>query len=200
MPRKNRGYKRGEPFRDARLFVIACEGAKREKEYFEALVDGHQKAIVRLLTPKGDKDGQSAPKWVLDRATNYVEEFGLGEYDQLWLVMDTDRWDAGELRKICQTCQETPGWHVALSNPCFEVWLYQHQADLPVSATKSCKELKTALHNLLPGGYKVEVFVSLAKIAIQRTRNADPDHDQDWPVSMVTKVYRLVEAIRAFLN
>ena len=95
-------YKRGEPFRDAQLFVRACEGAKREKDYFEALVEGNQKAIVRLLTPDGDKDGQSAPKWVLDRATAYEEEFGLGAHDQLWLVMDTDRWEAEELRKICR--------------------------------------------------------------------------------------------------
>jgi hypothetical protein len=35
MNRKNRGYKRGEPFRDAIQFVIACEGAARERQYFE---------------------------------------------------------------------------------------------------------------------------------------------------------------------
>lgn len=40
---KNRGYKRGEPFRDARLFLIACEGAVREKEYFERLGHGSQR-------------------------------------------------------------------------------------------------------------------------------------------------------------
>ena len=51
MPRKNRGYKKGEPFRDARLFVIACEGEKREKEYFEALVSA---AIDRAAAADND--------------------------------------------------------------------------------------------------------------------------------------------------
>lgn len=78
MPRKNRGYKRGEPFRDARLFVIACEGARREKEYFETLVAGRRRVIVKLLAPTGGQSGASSPEWVLDRAAAYQAAYPIG--------------------------------------------------------------------------------------------------------------------------
>lgn len=121
MPRKNRPYKRGKPHRDAQLFVIACEGAKREKEYFETLVFGSQKVKVQILAPIGEEHGKSAPKWVLNRAAKYVEEFGLNKYDQLWLVMDFDRYDVNILREIANICDEHENWNIAYSNPCFEV-------------------------------------------------------------------------------
>lgn len=126
MSRKNRGYKRGEPHRDARLFVIVCEGNKREKEYFTKLAEGHRRVKVRLLPPTDDDSGKSAPKYVIERATAYVEEYGLHEEDQLWLVMDIDGWDENLLRSIGKECEEKSGWNIALSNPCFEVWLHLH--------------------------------------------------------------------------
>lgn len=198
MPRKNRGYKRGEPFRDARLFVIACEGAKREKEYFEKLVEGHQRIKVRVLAPDEDEPGYSAPKWVLDRAVQYTEEFGLAEEDQLWLVMDTDRWPTGELRAIIEHVAAASSWHMALSNPCFEVWLILHLADLD-NNVKSCQDLKQELDSLSPGGYRAEVFLEKIKDAIQRAAAKDTHPNHDLPSEMATKVYKLAQAIAVFL-
>ncbi|MCB9053305.1 MAG: RloB domain-containing protein [Lewinellaceae bacterium] len=199
MPRKNRGYKRGEPFRDARLFVIACEGAKREKAYFEALVRENQRVKVRVLAPEKDNAGYSAPKWVLDRAALYVEEYGLAADDQLWLVMDTDAWREENLREIIGHCREAASWHIALSNPCFEVWLFQHLAGLPKVPAKTCNELKQGLNELISGGYKVELFLGHLEAAIQRAAENDGNPGHEFPGEMETKVYLLARAIRNFL-
>jgi hypothetical protein len=199
MPRINRGYKRGEPFRDARLFVIACEGAKREKEYFEALAPEHQRVKIQVLAPVKEEDGKSAPKWVIDRAAQYVEAYGLAEDDQLWLVMDTDNWEEKDLRSIMLQCQETPSWFIALSNPCFEVWLYFHIEVLPKLPIMNCQAIKNNIHKKVDGGYKVEVFIKEITEAMERASKQDAHPDYDWPDVMGTKVYRLAKAILEFL-
>jgi hypothetical protein len=198
MPRKNRGYKKGEPYRDARLFVIACEGAKREKQYFEELVSGRQRLKLLVLAPAQEEPGFSAPKWVLDRAVQYTEEIGLASDDQMWLVMDTDRWQVNELRAIIDHCHSKKHWYIALSNPCFEIWLIQHLADLP-ETDKSCQDLKRELAQLSPGGYRAVVFLEKIADAIQRASARDNNPDYDLPTKMVTKVYKLAQAIATFL-
>ncbi len=199
MGRKNRGYKKGEPFRDARLFVIACEGAKREKEYFETLVEDNRRVKIKILASDGEKHGKSSPKWVMSRAAEYEEEIGLAEDDQLWLVMDTDRWEEKELREIIKHCQEIPSWKTAISNPCFEVWLYLHLADLATEPVQTCSELKRALHQMVKGGYKAGVFLKQIEEAIQRARTGDEHPEHDLPEPMITKVYLLAKAILEFL-
>jgi len=134
MPRKNREYKKGEPFRDSRLFVIACEGEKREKEYFLFFAKDNQRIKVRILASEGEHKGKSSPKWVFERAANFETEFGLNEYDQLWLVIDIDRWSTNEIRAIGQQCIEKDKWNIAISNPCFEVWLILHIKDIDPAA------------------------------------------------------------------
>jgi len=114
MPRKNRGYKRGEPHRDATLFVIACEGAVREREYFEHLARYSSHIRVKVLE---NKDNNSAPKWLLDSAARFAGEIQLINDDQLWFVMDVDRWPDAQLRAIHLACGERSNWFMAVSNP-----------------------------------------------------------------------------------
>jgi hypothetical protein len=76
----NRSYKKGEPYRDSRLFVIACEGAAREKIYFEHLRPQTPRLRFEVISPQneeGDNVGNSSPKWVLDRVIKFVEKEGV---------------------------------------------------------------------------------------------------------------------------
>jgi len=199
MPRKNRGYKKGEPFRDARLFVIACEGEKREKEYFEALVKGQRRIKVKLLSPSDEEKGQSAPKWVVSRAASYEEEYGLSPEDNMWLVMDVDRWGKEALLAVAKQCIEA-SWKIAFSNPCFEIWLYLHIEELPEDEEWNCKTCKQQLHHLVKGGYDKDRFIPFVPDAIDRAAAADNDPMHDIPPAMSTKVYRLAEEIKVWLE
>lgn len=201
MPRKKtRAYKYGAPFRDARLFVIATEGAKREKEYFEAITYGNQKVKIKLLAPKDEEEGKSAPKWVLERASKYVDTFGLGEVDQLWLVIDIDKWELKHVHEIAKECTTTENWNIAISNPCFEVWLYLHYEDLVKTNQINCAQLKTDLGVIVPGGYNLKVAVTQVNTALQRARNADSNKGHYFPNPMETKVYLLVEELTKMLR
>lgn len=192
MPKKNRSYKRGEPFRDATFLVIACEGAKREKEYFETLAKKNQRIKVRVLSPSEDVTGRSAPHWLLERAITFTQEIGGNEYDKLWFVLDIDRWSRANLEAIKAECQVN--WDIALSNPCFEVWLIMHYLDPSGIESTSCKKLKTELNSKVIGGYKIETALSHIQTAIQRAKNADQSV-HFIPRGKTTKVYKLVEEI-----
>jgi RloB-like protein len=125
--KKNRGYKKGTPFRDPSLFIVACEGAKREPSYFQALKEQYSRLQLLILAP-GDADDspqRSAPHWALERVEKYARQHGISDQDQVWFVLDLDDWAIQHLLEVNNRCKQKD-WNLALSNPCSEVWLCSH--------------------------------------------------------------------------
>ena len=197
MPRQNRGYKRGEPYRDARLFVVICEGAKREKNYFEFFQQFSQRIKITVLPPENNA---SAPNHFLNRAREYEEAVGLSNSDRLWFVSDRDRWKEKVLREIASTCDETSNWQLAISNPCFEVWLFMHFEDITVTSADSPQKFKQALDALSPSGYQVMAFAPRIEEATKRAKASDTNPDHFMPDLPGTKVYQLAEQMLEYLG
>jgi hypothetical protein len=135
-------YTRKRPFRDAKLIVIAAEGSREEKEYFEGLqefIDSTRLQIKFLRRPVGE-EGNSAPHWVLSQLTEYRRENRPKAGDELWLVIDADRWDAHEVARVISEAKKS-GIESGLSCPCFEVFLLCHfeslTADVKLGSTDS---------------------------------------------------------------
>jgi hypothetical protein len=192
MARRNRSYKKGKPFRDASLFVIICEGAKREPQYLELLAEDSKKIKVEIITPKENK---SSPDWLLDAAAEFVSEYQLGKKDQLWFVLDVDAWKPEQLIKLGKTCEENKVWSCAISNPCFEVWLFMHYADISKATAENCGEFKAELPKIVEGGYRKEEAIQNLEIAITRAKLADSNPTHFMPNLKSTKVYQLIEAL-----
>ncbi len=126
---------RERPSRSIGTLVVALEGEAGGKEYryFEALrttlasYKPHWLRIVPLPTPSDTH--ASAPHWVIRRLDEYVarqrKNRDFASFDMLWLVIDVDSWERGELSAVCQAASQK-GYAVAASNPCFELWLLLH--------------------------------------------------------------------------
>lgn len=179
-------YDKKAPFRDAFLFIIVCEGASREKEYFH-FFDGMSSRVK--IVPVTNEMG-SAPKLLVEVAEATEKEWDANdERDHLWFVIDTDRWRE-QLHDIRKICSERPHWQVAQSNPCFEVWLYFHAtAQLPqLEDLKQCKDWKPYLHKVVQGGFNsdfhpaaIEAAIVNAKAAYKETGySPDPGSTQIW--------------------
>jgi RloB-like protein len=179
--------------RDARLFIIATEGAVTEKQYFEMF--GSSRIKVEVL-PTGS-DNQSAPQYVLDRLNSFKEEFDLHEDDMLWLVLDVDRWGDENLSLVCREAKQK-NYHLAISKPCFEVWLCLHFGDLDPE-DKTCKHFKARLRKILGSynGSNLDLFQYEPHLAaaVERAKVLHPDLQQNWPPTLGTHVYRLVEIL-----
>ena len=208
--RKKRGYKRYHNGlkRDYKLFAIVCEG-KREAEYFQLLEGLSQRITIDIIEEKVPEremevhhNTKSAPKWLLDRAVRYVDKEGLIDEDELWFVMDIDRWEIDQIREIADLCKNKPNWHIALSNPCFEIWLYFHLVSVIPGDIKNkpCKFVKNKLNSLSETGYNKEKYIVNIKDAINHAKNADSDHRHFLPKKGETKVYLLAESFINFVG
>ena len=189
--------------RDARIFVIATEGTDTEPTYFRglqerAVIDRSHVHVEVVETPR--EGGASAPKHVLGRLDAFASRYRLFEgLDELWLVIDVDRWPAQQLSEVAQVATQK-GYELAVSNPCFELWLLLHVADAPAGAQTSA-ECEAGLRRAL-GAYRktsldLATFARRAAVeaAIGRARTLDPGDGSRWPHETGSHVYRLAERL-----
>jgi hypothetical protein len=206
MAHKKRGYDRDIPFelvRDYKLFAIVCEGGKREPDYFKKFQYLSKKIKVDVIEScvTDDEmqiyfDDKSSPKWVLERAIKYIDKVGLIDEDDLWIVIDRDKWKEDQIRELASYCDENKNWHLVVSNPCFEVWLYFHmKSDITLSEAISCHEFKAEIGRFDRGGYNPLIFIQRFQEAILNAKATDSDPDHFLPKHKETKVYQLGEAI-----
>ena len=122
---------RREAFRDARLIVIASEGKDTERIYFKALAKEYTnpRVHVHILERSEDEKNNSSPEHVLKQLNEYKRHYALESDDELWLVVDRDRWTEAMLSRVATECIQDEFMHVALSNPCIELWLLLHLVD-----------------------------------------------------------------------
>ena len=185
--------------RDARIFVIATEGTDTEPAYFRGLqerevIDRSRVHIEVIATPR--EDGTSAPKHVIGRLDAFASRYRLlTGLDELWLVIDVDRWPAQQLSEVAQAAAQKR-FELAVSNPCFELWLLLHVADAP-AALHSSAECETELRRVLGAYNKANPDLAIfarrpaVEAAIGRARALDPGDASRWPHATGSHVHRL---------
>ena len=206
---------RREAFRDARLIVIASEGKDTERIYFKALAKEYTnpRVHVHILERSVDEQNNSSPEHVLKQLSDYKSQYELEADDELWLVVDKDRWTGAMLSRVATECSQEVAMHMALSNPCFELWLLLHLEDA-VSLTpeeqmlwmenrRKSKNgdpyLKVRLRQKM-GSYHESSYDALALIAhvekaIERAKVLDKNPADRWPQTLGTRVYLLAESV-----
>lgn len=206
MGYKKRGYNRDTPIdlvRYYKLFAIACEGGKREPAYFNIFQYMSSKIKVDVIENYvndeellNKHENKSAPKWVLDKAIKYIEKNDLKDEDDLWFVIDKDRWSDEQIRELATYCDKYKNWHLVISNPCFEVWLYLHMKnDINTSSSKSCNDFKNEISKFVSGGYHPYKFIPNIKTAIKNAKTSDKNLKHFLPDLKQTRVHQLGEAL-----
>jgi len=193
MTRRRRPFKRdlGER-RYRKMFVIATEGMKTERQYFAMF---SQEALIHIKCLESKKD--SAPRKVLRRMEEYLKKEGLREDDEAWLVVDKDQWSDEHLTELSQWAESDERYGLAVSNPKFEYWILLHfEAGNDVAGARQCTE---RLKGHLPGYKKGNIDQGKLRPGIQkaiiRAKRKDSPPCEDWPRKTGTTVYRLVERL-----
>lgn len=212
MGRTRRKLERGEPFRDSSLILIATEGEKGEKAYFETLASRQFYADSRVrvyVVPS--QSGKSSPEHVLENLKEAVREYDLGPDDTPFLIIDRDRWDERQLRTVAQQCDHC-GFSFILSNPCFELWLLVHKCDVSQLSqfekdrilenpriSKNRRHLEALLVQEL-GCYsksnpRFKDIMPDVPAAISNASTLDFDPKKRWIEALFTRVYLVVRRI-----
>lgn len=197
MPRKPRPLNRDEGVvRDARLVVIASEDRYAVKNYFDRF---RPKRVQFRVLPT--EDGDSSPNSILQRLEEFCEEYQIGPGDELWYCGDVDHWAESNhistLTSVMAKCRQK-GYFVALSNPCFELWLLLHFSDLP-SGIEKCKQVTEKLKELANGyskrsGCVTPLSKEMIEHALRRSKAIDTG-TPDIPNSATTRVYMMLETL-----
>ncbi|MBN1892066.1 MAG: RloB domain-containing protein [Clostridiales bacterium] len=184
--------------RDTNLIIIAVEGTETEKQYFESYIFQNRRVQVKVLPTTG---GLSAPTHVLARLKKFATETELHENDQLWLMVDKDRWTDEHLSSVCSAAirGKRNKAFLSISNPSFELWLYLHFNDWTKGSCTS-SEMEKSLREIMGAYNKSNIEIGRFKegidSAIVRAKTLDTSPLNRWPANPGTHVYRVVEAIR----
>ena len=135
-----------------------------------------------------------------NRGANYASETAY------WLIVDWDGRELSEMNRIADRATEN-GCHMADSNPCFEIWLFQHFSSVQKfkgfagdAASKGCSRVITELKKQFDEHYdksKYNVLRYLRKVdsAIRNSTADDQSGDEFRTEYAGSRVYRLVESI-----
>ena len=166
---------------------------------------------VQLLT-------KVRPKHLIERIEQYkVEKNDIYQFekypeDEFWVLTDVDQnWSnqiidpknsktyKDEWDDAIAVCEEK-GYHYAVSNPFFEIWLLYHTVenlnDIQIATGKDCK---IALDAQSPQGYDPKRYILLAKEASRHARAADKSNGW-FPEIGNTKIYLLIDALLNFVS
>lgn len=206
---------RREAFRDARLIVIASEGKDTERIYFKALAKEYSnpRVHVHILERSVDEQNNSSPEHVLKQLNDYKSQYELEADDELWLVVDKDRWTEAMLSRVATECSQEVAMHMALSNPCFELWLLLHIEDVALLTPEEQKQwmenrkksknadpyLKARLRQKMgsyhESSYDAQTLMAHVENAIERARTLDKNPNDRWPQTLGTRVYLLAKSV-----
>jgi len=200
--RKRRPLNRNIPhLRDTHLIIIATEGEKTEKQYFKSSMFQSSRVQVKVLPTK---DGRSAPTHVLKRLREFARTTQLNSDDQLWLVLDKDRWPDAQLAEVTKLVSQMRriSTHSAISSPCFELWLYLHRdkwKNGPISSEDMSDALRRKLGSYNRSNLDMDFFIRRLDDAIKRAKDLETYPNNRWPDNPGTHVYKLVEEILALV-
>jgi len=217
----NKSLNRKWRTKDANLIVIAVEGEKTENEYFNIFND--YKVKIEILP---NNDGKPSPKGAKQRLDKYKKDNQLklksrqkdGKADQLWMVVDVDRYKK-IISKIYKDIKEC-NYQIAISNPCFEIWLYLHIGNIKIKndkiiftkddklieeinidklSSRKMKQILSEVNRKIPNstGYK-NLYLRYVKKAIEKSKKLNrnlKDKELLLADKGKTSVNRLVEEI-----
>lgn len=196
---KNRNFQKVEPSRDAKLFIIYCEGKKREPQYFNYF--NEISSQIKLEIIPAPKHGDNSPTGLFNRAKkdiikdkeNLDPKYEINDDDEIWFVIDTDKWGK-KITELRTLCRNQPRWFIAQSNPCFEVWLYYHQEkEAPqFPGMDKAGNWKKYLNEIISGGFQSKKHAIHINEAIINAENNFHNKDGIIQISS-TEVFKLAK-------
>ena len=194
---KENSLRRRRGFREPRArFLVVCEGKVTEPLYFNDIRRLERGIIDLQLVPAG------VPKTVVEEAVRLKKESARDarrdrnlRYDHVWCVFDVD--EHPFVPEAKQQAQAN-GIELAVSNPCFELWLLLHFQDQTAhierrAVQRLCREHMPGYRKAPPSDALIPRLNEATERAIQLENwQASRDNAAGNPS---TGVYRLIQQI-----
>jgi hypothetical protein len=159
-------------------FVVITEGQRTEPRYLAELQD-HVNAVVTIRTEAPNSDPVRLAALAVERLKAARKVQALEKNDEFWCFLDVD--DYGDQIARAREVARNGRVHVAVSNPCFEVWLLAHFRFTSAPLTRP--QLAKALADHLPGysakskGFDLGVLPPLYSQASANAQRLEAHHE-----------------------
>ncbi|MBN2494887.1 MAG: RloB domain-containing protein [Deltaproteobacteria bacterium] len=181
--------------------LCVCEGLKTEPQYLKAFTRHCKNPRVSVEIDAG----QGVPRTLVERAKQRkinAEEQAKRQrddnlaFDQVWCVCDVD--EHPKLHEARMMARDN-GIELAISNPCFELWLILHFRESPGPQTRD--QMTDILKKHLPDYDKSVDFAQVRngyEEAVARASRLDKMAEEDGEMGRnpTTGAWRLTESIR----
>jgi len=200
MPRKkenSRGYhERKVNTREVKQrFLIVCEGAKTEPNYFRSFRVPKNVAEIHVQG-KGEN-----PSKLVESAKELSKQ---DDYDQVWCVFDRNSWTIEDFNNAIKKANDQ-GFKVAYSNEAFELWYVLHFEFLNTGIPR--RDYNNKLTSLLGRRYQknsetiYDDLLEKQSIAIRHAENLLQQYASHIPAkdNPSTTVHLLVQELNKFI-
>lgn len=169
--------------RPRKTFLIFCEGERTEPEYLNALkmqpfVRDVAAVDLRVATGHGGSVPRTLVALAVDARDRAMAEDA--EIDEFWCVFDVE-WPRNHpgLREAIEEASRSRV-QVAVSNPCFELWLVLHFQEYGawLDTDQACK-LRQRLDGSKDKGLDAARYMPFVTAAADRAVRLDDRHQQD---------------------
>ncbi len=200
-----------------KIYILSYEGTVSEKKYFEDFRKSdffNDSGLIETISLKRPKDRGSDPINVKKLLQEAKREYNFKNTDEFWLVIDRDHWETihnYNFDKLVEDCKAEKNFYLAMSNPCFEIWLILHLKDVNEyskeeqkaileNAKKSNKKnyIDIVLSDLQGKDYNKrpdpKIYNPLTLIAIERAKNL-ANIGENYPSKIGSHLYKLIEKL-----
>jgi hypothetical protein len=161
---------------ELRTIVVFTEGKNSEPDYINGLRKlPHISEDVALKLELHPEHG--VPLTLVQRA---VERNKDQEVDECWCLFDVE-WPKNHPNlNGAVSLAEVSGISLAVSNPCFELWLILHHQDFhKFSDTDAVERASRALDRRAGKSIDASIYMPLRKAAVRRARLLEVRHERD---------------------
>jgi hypothetical protein len=190
--------------RPRKTLLIFCEGERTEPEYLDALkrqpsVRDVAAVDLRVETGQGGSVLRTLVSMAAAASSRAIDEEG--EIDEFWCVFDVE-WPRNHpgLREAIEQARQN-GIELAVSNPCFELWLILHFQDQSawLDNDGACR-LRRRIDGSSDKGLDAAKYLALTGDAVRRGAELDKRHvrnDTPFPDNNPSSgMHRLLTAVQ----
>ena len=190
--------------RQRNIFVIVCEGEKTEINYFNGFNERYSTIVITPLHGRCT-DPRSIVKYAYKEKKRLKVNIENG--DRIWCVFDVDSNTNHDLRNTLEL-SEKYDIPIALSNPCFELWLILHYFyhSSTITHREAPDELRRYISDYEKGMDIFDLIKDQIPNAIENAILLNRLHDRDGTNFFSTEsnpssqVYRIIEEINNMKN
>ena len=189
MPRRdNRGGRRAPREPRRRTILVYCGGLRTERDYLDGFRQQFRTHAVNVRV----RADAVAPEALVRAAAGYRDRRP-GVYDEVWCVVDVDEFNIEAAARVARDHRV----RLAVSNPCFELWLLLHHTDCRAACARAAdvlRRLRRHVPHYDKAGLRFTDFTAGVDAAVKRARDLEPS-GQDHLRNPSTNVWQLVERI-----